>query len=270
MSNKRREGFDYFIDKCELSYPDYELNDVYNNPRFRDEMYPGPGVDRFRKFNRYTGEAIGSQQYIENSINTIYRDRENAFDNNRGGTVEFSAIPGQGGLNPNRRPLGDETMLFSNVSSRNPYVARYMENQQQNSAEINKRIDMLNSQINTVVQKIDDVSRVINDEIRNTGTLSFSTNTNTMATGISSFNNTNTTNLGTTATTNLGVENTKLVNTPSPSLDATQEAIATPLAAQIQNTQMVDNLPEIDNSSLTTTTEVTKTTEVTEKRKMSP
>ncbi|MBD5423357.1 MAG: hypothetical protein HDR43_02580 [Mycoplasma sp.] len=185
----RKRRFDYYIDGYDdLSYLDnnYDDNDDYYYEDERQHYMPS---DRFQKTNRYTGSARGSHKFVEGS-NVIYG---NQMRNN--GTIEFSAIPGQGGLNPNRRPLGDETLMFSNTSSydpyapsipsTNPHIARMLETQQlqlnQSQAhqdEIDKKMDNINYQMSSLAERLEDVSKNLANQQYNTSTLSFNNNAN--------------------------------------------------------------------------------------------
>ncbi len=138
----RRDGFDYYIDRFEDTYRTYE-DDYYDD---YEDYRRGYEEDRFARRNRYTGEISGRPHYNTTSIYAGQRPRNQ-------GTLEFTAAPGQGGLDPNMRPLGDETMFFStpantqvSAMSANPYVRQILENQQIQSnqqAELMKKVNDL-------------------------------------------------------------------------------------------------------------------------------
>ncbi len=180
-----RRGFDYFVDKYDSYLEDYS-EDYYDDQSYYDELnstrYQQP-IDRFRKNNKYTGAPRGRADIIDNT-NHLYGIPTQSRQRFQG-TVEFSAIPGQGGLNPNQRPLGDQTMMVSNASlsnSSNPHLIKLLETQQlqldqsqmyQN--EIDRRMNSIDDQMNVLANKIDNVTRVIN----NTNTLTFRNDANT-------------------------------------------------------------------------------------------
>ena len=109
----RREGFDYFVDKYESTYQD----DIYDDDFDDEDGYYAP-VDRFARKNRYTGEI-----YRPKHINT-----STLYGQPQYGTLEFSAVNGHG-LDPNMRPLGDQTMMIT--SSPNPYMQQLQQQTQQ-------------------------------------------------------------------------------------------------------------------------------------------
>lgn len=158
MPRRRREGFDYFIDRYEDSYQDDYYDDYY------DDYVPG---NRFQKRNRYTGDVVGKPQYVNSSPVYVPPQQQ--------GTLEFSAIPGQGGLDPNVRPLGDQTMMLSSnsISTPNPYVKQILQTQQlqlnQQKVELEQRIDAVGGAINKLSEKMDNVTKVLD----NTSTLTF-------------------------------------------------------------------------------------------------
>ncbi|WP_022935263.1 hypothetical protein ACJA28_00910 [Mesomycoplasma moatsii] len=158
MPRRRREGFDYFIDRYEDSYQDDFYDDYY------DDYIPG---NRFQKRNRYTGDVVGKPQYVNTS--SVYVPPQQQ------GTLEFSAIPGQGGLDPNVRPLGDQTMMLStnSIGAPNPYVQQILQTQQlqlnQQKVELEQRIDAVGGAINKLAEKMDNVTKVLD----NTSTLTF-------------------------------------------------------------------------------------------------
>ena len=180
MPRRRRDGFDYFVDRYETSYVDDEF--------YSDDYIPG---DRFQKYNRYTGEIQGKPRFIDTS--TVYFPQ-------RQGTMEFSALPGQGGLNPNVRPLGEQTMMITPINpysqgmvanitpvAPNPYLQQtmmmapnpYMQqpmapgvNTQQiqmQQMELSHKIDNLGYAMNTLAMKVDNTAAKIDA----TGTLTF-------------------------------------------------------------------------------------------------
>lgn len=181
-----RRGFDYFVDKYDSYLEDYSDDYYgYDDPYYDEpnaQRYQQP-VDRFRKMNKYTGAPRGKAEMIDNT-NHLYGIPTQSRQRFQG-TVEFSAIPGQGGLNPNQRPLGDQTMMVSNTSlsnPSNPHLLKLLETQQlqldqsqmyQN--EIDRRMNSIDDQMNMLANKIDNVTRVIN----NTNTLTFKNDANT-------------------------------------------------------------------------------------------
>ncbi len=171
MPRRRRDGFDYFVDRYETSYVDDEF--------YPDDYIPG---DRFQKYNRYTGEIQGKPRFIDTS--TVYFPQ-------RQGTMEFSALPGQGGLNPNVRPLGEQTMMITPINpysqgmvanitpvapvAPNPYLQQTMapgvntQQIQMQQMELSHKIDNLGYAMNTLAMKVDNTAAKIDA----TGTLTF-------------------------------------------------------------------------------------------------
>ena len=204
-----KRGFDYFVDKYDSYLEDY--SDDYNG-NYYDESYCYESnqpryqqpIDRFKKVNKYTGAPRGRAEFVDNT-NHLYGIPTQSRQRLQG-TVEFSALPGQGGLNPNQRPLGDQTMMVSNTSlanTSNPHLLKLLETQQlqldqsqvyQN--EINSRMNSLDDQMNVLANKIDNVTRVIN----NTSTLTFKNDANTGTLDTKVSNQENTANINNTNT----------------------------------------------------------------------
>lgn len=230
MQNKgrRREGFDYFVDKGSYDNnmrnqtisPYNTYNDSYfnsngnsflqNQNNFEDKKYVNVNENygleypiqtvqptmqtyssvspQYPENNNYYGNGfenndqinINNKRFGNNSFN-------NGFNENSrmDGTIEFSAFPGQGGLNPNERPLGDQTLMFSsselptsynnrnNNAMANRYVEQIIKTQQiqlnEQKKEISKKFDNIDQVLNNISRKVDDVNRTI----ANTATLSF-------------------------------------------------------------------------------------------------
>lgn len=153
---RRREGFDYFIDRYENSYYD----DYYEYGDFDPNYIPG---NRFQKYNKYTGQVQGQPHPVNTS--SVY-----AGMGQQQGTLEFSALPGQGGLNANERPLGDQTLMISNPEFQvapNPYVQQIIQTQQ---LQFDQQKTEINNRFNELVSKVDNLTK----EFQNTQTLSFS------------------------------------------------------------------------------------------------
>ena len=230
MQNKgrRREGFDYFVDKGSYdnnmpnqtispynSYNDSYFNSngnsfLQNQNNFEDKKYVNVNENygleypiqtvqptmqtyssvspQYPENNNYYGNGfenndqinINNRRFGNNSFN-------NGFNENSrmDGTIEFSAFPGQGGLNPNERPLGDQTLMFSsselpssynnrnNNAMANRYVEQIIKTQQiqlnEQKKEISKKFDNIDQVLNNISRKVDNVNRTI----ANTATLSF-------------------------------------------------------------------------------------------------
>lgn len=230
MQNKgrRREGFDYFVDKGSYdnnmpnqtispynSYNDSYFNSngnsfLQNQNNFEDKKYVNVNENygleypiqtvqptmqtyssvspQYPENNNYYGNGfenndqinINNRRFSNNSFN-------NGFNENSrmDGTIEFSAFPGQGGLNPNERPLGDQTLMFSsselpssynnrnNNAMANRYVEQIIKTQQiqlnEQKKEISKKFDNIDQVLNNISRKVDNVNRTI----ANTATLSF-------------------------------------------------------------------------------------------------
>lgn len=106
-------------------------NPMMNQPMNNGPMNNGPMVNRpmndyqgyrapenrFERKNKYTGET-----HRPTHVNTSMM-----YGQKQGGTLEFSAVPNHG-LDPNSRPLGDQTMVISNASP-NPYMQQQMPQQ---------------------------------------------------------------------------------------------------------------------------------------------
>lgn len=230
MQNKgrRREGFDYFVDKGSYdnnmpnqtispynSYNDSYFNSngnsfLQNQNNFEDKKYVNVNENygleypiqtvqptmqtyssvspQYPENNNYYGNGfenndqinINNRRFGNNSFN-------NGFNENSrmDGTIEFSAFPGQGGLNPNERPLGDQTLMFSsselpssynnrnNNAMANRYVEQIIKTQQiqlnEQKREISKKFDNIDQALNNISKKVDNVNRTI----ASTTTLSF-------------------------------------------------------------------------------------------------
>lgn len=230
MQNKgrRREGFDYFVDKGSYdndmpnqtispynSYNDSYFNSngnsfLQNQNNFEDKKYVNVNENygleypiqtvqptmqtyssvspQYSENNNYYGNGFENNDQI--NINNR-RFGNNSFNNGSNensrmdGTIEFSAFPGQGGLNPNERPLGDQTLMFSsselpssynnrnNNAMANRYVEQIIKTQQiqlnEQKKEISKKFDNIDQVLNNISRKVDNVNRTI----ANTATLSF-------------------------------------------------------------------------------------------------
>ena len=206
-----RRGFDYFVDKYDSYLEDYADEYYDENEQYNYNRTPQQ-IDRFKKLNKYTGAPRGNRTDIIESnymygIPTQSRQRYQ-------GTIEFSAVPGQGGLNPNRRPLGDQTMMVSDTSlanTSNPHLLKLIETQQMQidqsqtyQNEIDRRMDFIDNQMNELANKIDNVTKIIN----NTNTLTFKNNdtyTSTLDTNVN--NNSNYQNQYNTSSTNINTTN---------------------------------------------------------------
>ena len=148
-------------------------------------MQPYSSAPQYHDNNSYYGNGFENNDYINNRRFGNNSFNKGIYENNRpDGTIEFSAFPGQGGLNPNERPLGDQTLMFSssdlpasynnrNNSLANRYVEQIIKTQQiqlnEQKKEISKKFDNIDQVLNNISRKVDNVNRTI----ANTATLSF-------------------------------------------------------------------------------------------------
>ena len=226
MQNRgRREGFDYFVDKSSYDYDNDISNQPINSYNYDDNHHFNSNgnsflqnknnfeVRNFGNTNRNYGLEYQMQPYSQapsypneeryytngydnnenfninrrsNNMNFNGMNRSEMVNNRMDGTIEFSAFPGQGGLNPNERPLGDQTLMFStsdlpsynrnNNVMANKYVEQIIKTQQiqlnEQNKEINRKFDNIDLVLNNISKKVDNVNRTI----ANTATLSFNNN----------------------------------------------------------------------------------------------
>lgn len=132
------DGFDYFVDRYDNIYDDFEDTDYI------------PG-DRFSKRNRYTSEKYGHKPTYVNT-SSIY-----TYQNPQQGTLEFSALPGQGGLNPNQRPLGDQTLMMNvdeNIGA-NPFIKKMIEVQATQQVQLDSQKEAMEAGFDNLTKKLD-------------------------------------------------------------------------------------------------------------------
>ena len=149
-------------------------------------MQPYSSAPQYHDNNSYYGNGFENNDYINNRRFGNNSFNKGIYENNRpDGTIEFSAFPGQGGLNPNERPLGDQTLMFSsselpssynnrnNNAMANRYVEQIIKTQQiqlnEQKREISKKFDNIDQALNNISKKVDNVNRTI----ASTTTLSF-------------------------------------------------------------------------------------------------
>ncbi|WP_406602427.1 hypothetical protein ACJA29_03070 [Metamycoplasma sualvi] len=264
-----KRGFDYFVDKYDSYLEDY--SDDYNG-NYYDESYCYESnqpryqqpIDRFKKVNKYTGAPRGRAEFVDNT-NHLYGIPTQSRQRLQG-TVEFSALPGQGGLNPNQRPLGDQTMMVSNTSlanTSNPHLLKLLETQQlqldqsqMHQNEIDRRMDSLDDQMNVLANKIDNVTRVIN----NTNTLTFKNdaNTNTLDTNVR--NQENTANISNSNTQEFSYSqpqsNTTSYTTPDPKTTTVNISVEAPVEKE-KSTKIIEIEETIIDNNVETTKEIT-------------